>query len=273
MNKVIACIDGSPATAAVCDAGAWAARTLHGQLSFAVPSDTGALLDNAGLAFELVRPRGDQTPSDRTAAEERQGRLLSAYAMVLVEAAQVRVGPEAQVARDLVPAVQSVARMARRSRDAQLVVMPQDMAVPGSALFAALSCPVLAVGADAPAAWEGVVVAFDGRTSGRRMIDRLIDFPLLRGRSVRVVMAAPSNVATRLELAWAVDRIRSAYCVEAADLLPGTPVDAIRTFMAQGGPQLLVLGGYHDATCVPGGIGRTMNELLRFPDTAALVLR
>jgi nucleotide-binding universal stress UspA family protein len=274
MKKVIACIDGSPASAAVCDAGAWAACTLRGQLSFAVPSDAcSGLLDNSGLAIDLANPRGDGLPFDPGAAEDRQARLLSAYATVLLEAAQVRVGPRAQVARDPAPSVQSVARIARRARDAQLVVMPQDMVMSGGALYAALSCPVLAVPARTPTAWQGVVVAFDGRISGRRMIDRLADFPLLRGRPVHVVMAAASTETTRLELAWAVERIRTACPVESADLLPGQPADAIRAFVAQRGSQLLVLGGYHHATCLPGRIGHTMNALLQLPDAAALVLR
>lgn len=205
-----------------------------------------------------------------------------AYAGALLEAALVRVGPDALLADRNAHMVEPVAQIAQRARDAQPVVLPRAMLLPDESvggdpapggLCSALACSLLAVDPETRRPGNGAVVAFDGRMSGRRMIERLVDFPPLRGKRVRVVMASPSTIVTRLELAWAVDRIRTACSVETVELLPGRSADAIPAFVQRHEANLLVLGRHHHATGLHAQIGRTMYELLRLRGAATLVVR
>lgn len=280
--RVLACIDGSAETETVCDYAAWSARALDGVVEFAVAADASpAVLGTAGFGTEGRRMAQHALLNELSGLERRRRELVTAYGRDLVEAAQKHIGPGAAVVRGQLR-IDVLSRIVRHTGDARLLVLSRELllqqncadseAAPGCHLAAA-GCSMLVVDAGAWSPPAHVAVAFDGRITGRSMIEKLVQLPLYRALRVSLVMAVPSTPGMREQASWATSQLAGAGRLDRVELLPGSPAEVITRFLQNTGADLLVLGSYHYGSLRQNVVGSTMQHLLRWQQTPTLVIR
>lgn len=281
-TRILACTDGSAATAAVCEWAAWSAFALDGKVEFAFAADVSpTAVGAAGFGSESQRTHQLALLHELSGLEERRRALVCAYGRSIVAAAEKHVGTRAPVGAGA-SQIDALLRIVQHTGDARLLVLPRELLLqqhgdgadtaPGCYLAAA-GCSILAVDAAAPPRPNHVAIAFDGRITGRRMIEKLVQLPLYRGLRISLVMAGPPTPGNREQASWAAAQLGDGAALENVVLLPGSPVKVISGFLEESGADLLVLGGYHYASLRQNVVGSTMQHLLRWQHTPILVIR
>jgi nucleotide-binding universal stress UspA family protein len=284
MGAIRACIDGSPETAAVCDLGIWAATKLDRPLTFAVVSHSGeSSVATAGFGDEPQRLSQMSMLHALAAVEVRRRELVASYADALLHAAQDYVGAAASVVVENPALVGNLASIIAGAANTLLLIVgrhqllddpghPAPDAVPGRYL-AALSSPMLVVDADCQHRPRHMAVAFDGRLTGRSMIERLCQLRIACDMRVSVIMAAAPTAPMQAQAAWATAQLMEAGVAAQTMLWPGLPLNVIADFVRQNEVDLLVLGGYHYSNLRSNVMGSTMTNVIRSVKTPTLVMR
>lgn len=117
---------------------------------------------------------------------------------------------------------------------------------------------------------ERVLVAFDGSTSARRLVDMLAHNPLAAGWECHVVMAGNADAA---HLAWAEERLRESHAACRVQAVPGDATEVIPAYAENHGVHLLAMGAYGHSKIRELLLGSTTTTLIRRCQLPVLVVR
>ncbi len=285
MNKVYACIDGLTSTTAVIDLAAWSAQRLTTPLEFLHvlehQPDRAAFGDYSGaiglgaqeaLLFELSELDARRSKL----AQEAAGQLLAS-------------------ARDRASAL-GVHQVDGRMRHGELVDTLQEMEADArlfvlgghyhatrpsrihldhhvERVIRAVHRPVLVTTQARFEAPHRFVIAFDGSTTARKMVDTVAASPLLKGLPATVAMSGADSATAQQQLDWARQTLATAGFDVTVALVPGEPEQSLPELMKATAAGLLVMGAYGHSRIRQLIVGSTTTTLLRLSEVPVLILR
>lgn len=281
MSQVIACIDGSRITSAVCDYAAWASRQLEAPLNFLhvlgrseypVPAD---LSGNIGLGSrEHLLQELAELDEKRSKVALEQGRLM-------LDAAKARA-----VADGVTSPITSRQRhgelvdtLLELESDIRLLVMGRQGDSAGEHIGShlenvvrTLHRPILVIPADYTAP-RRILVAFDGSATTRKAVEMVAASPLFRGLPCHVVMVGADKPEAHEQLDWARTTLEQAGFEVTANLRAGQVEDVLCAYRTEHAIDLIVMGAYGHSKIREFLVGSTTTKLIRQAKIPLLLLR
>jgi nucleotide-binding universal stress UspA family protein len=283
MSQVIACIDGSSITLAVCDYAAWASRRMDAPLDFLhvlgrseypVPTD---LSGNIGLGSR------EHLLQELAELDEKRGRVALEQGRLMLEAAKERA------IVDGVPNPTSRQRhgelvdtLLEFQSDIRLLVMGRQGEHGDSAgehigshlenVVRTLHRPILVVPADYSEP-KRILVAFDGSATTRKAVEMVAASPLFRSLPCHVVMVGADKAEAHEQLEWARATLAKAGFEVTASLRSGQVEEVLCAYRNEHQIDLIVMGAYGHSKIREFLVGSTTTKLIRQAKIPLLLLR
>ncbi|MGK2951044.1 MAG: universal stress protein [Thiobacillus sp.] len=283
MSHVIACIDGSSITLAVCDYAAWASRRMDAPLNFLhvlgrseypIPAD---LSGNIGLGSR------EHLLQELAELDEKRSRVALEQGRLMLDAARARA------IEDGVPNPTSRQRhgelvdtLIEFEHDIRLLVTGRQGEHGDSAgehigshlenVVRTLHRPILVIPADYSEP-QRILVAFDGSATTRKAVEMVAASPLFRGLPCHVVMVGTDKAEARAQLEWARATLAKAGFEVTASLRAGQVEEVLCVYRTEHAIDLIVMGAYGHSKIREFLVGSTTTKLIRQAKIPLLLLR
>jgi len=283
MNQVLACIDGSPQAAAVCDCAAWASLRLDAPLTLLHVLDQQQYPATGNLSGIIGLGSREYLLEELAALDAKRSKLALEEGRMMLDAARQRVvqagvtQPEIRQRHgDLLESLHEL------ERDTRLVVIGKqgedsgsDRQLIGSQLESAIRTlhrPILVT----PASFStprSVMLAFDGSDTTRKGVEMLASSPLFRGIPIHLVMVGADTGDNHALLEAARDALSAAGFEVYLSIRPGEVEPSLHAYQAEHGIDLLVMGAYGHSRIRQFLVGSTTTSMIRTTTTPLLLLR
>ncbi|TVT66474.1 MAG: universal stress protein [Pseudomonas sp.] len=282
MKPVIACIDGSAASIAVCDYAAWASTRLAAPLTFLhvlyrPPIVRSDLSGNLGIDARI------SLMNELVALDERRGRLARENGQYVLEAAKhhvddlgvvhpqshLRYGTLVDCLKD-VEADTGLVVIGRRGGSSNTA--SQILGSQVENVVRAIDCPVLVVSGRFTIA-QRFLIAYDGSDTAQRCVEKLAASTLLKGLDCHVLMVGGQTTSSHEQIYWAKKTLQEhGYAVTTA--IHGGEADAvINNYCKAERIDLLVMGAYGHSRIRQFFVGSTTTKMLRQVQIPLLLVR
>lgn len=285
MNKILACIDTRGNTDAVIDWAAWAAVRMDSTLEFLHVlerhPERAAVTDFSGTIGvdaqeSLLKELSDQD-EQRSVALREAGRELLAHARGRAASAgatrldaRLRHGDFIDTAIELQGEADLFVLGEHYHASAQAPIRAEHHL---ERVIRGVSSSVLVATAEAFAAPQRVVVAYDGSPAARKALAQLAQHPLVAGLTVLIAMVAPDMPLARQQLKEAQAALQVAGATAETELIAGEPQQVLPDLVKSHAPALLVMGAFGHSRLRQLLVGSTTTTLLRLSDVPVLILR
>ncbi|HEY9100149.1 MAG TPA: universal stress protein [Thiobacillus sp.] len=283
MSQVIACIDGSSITLAVCDYAAWASRKMDAPLDFLhvlgraeypVPTD---LSGNIGLGSrEHLLQELAELDEKRGKVALEQGRLMLAAAKERAIVDGVPNPTSRQRHGELVDTLLEF------QSDIRLLVMGRQGEHGDNAgehigshlenVVRTLHRPILVIPTDYSEP-RRFLIAFDGSATTRKAVDMVALSPLFRGLPCHMVTVGADKTEARDQLDWAQATLEGSGFDVTTSILSGQVEEALCAYRNEHAIDLIVMGAYGHSKIREFLVGSTTTQLIRQAKIPLLLLR
>ncbi|HLA32277.1 MAG TPA: universal stress protein [Pseudomonas sp.] len=283
MSQVMACIDGSQSTTAVCDYAAWASQRLSAPLTLLHVLDELQYPNTTDLSGTIGLGSREHLLDELAKLDQQRHTLAMEQGRLMLEAARERVKTDgvepAQLRQrhgDLVDCLQEL------EADIRLLVIGRQgktsdslSQLVGSHLenvIRTLHRPIL-VSCGEFKAPRSYMLAYDGSFTAHKSLQMIAASPLLEGLPAHLVMVGADTSAAREQLKSAERVLRdSASSVQLA-ICAGDVEPALHAYQIEQGIDLLAMGAYGHSRIRQFLVGSTTSYLLRTSTSALLILR
>ncbi|HCJ28729.1 MAG TPA: universal stress protein UspA [Pseudomonas sp.] len=283
MNQVMACIDGSPSAAAVCDCAAWASLQLDAPLILLHVLDQQQYPAAGNLSGIIGLGSREYLLEELAALDEKRSKLALEEGRMMLDAAKQRAitagvaQPEVRQRHgDLVESLRDL------ESDTRLVVIGKqgedsgnDLQLIGSQLesvIRTLHRPILVTSARFSAPTR-IMLAFDGSATTRKGVEMLASSPLFKGIPIHLVMVGADTGDNRALLGSAGETLTAAGFEVHTAIRAGEVEPTLHAYQAEQGIDLLVMGAYGHSRIRQFLVGSTTTSMIRSATTPLLLLR
>ncbi|WP_417792188.1 universal stress protein [Stutzerimonas xanthomarina] len=283
MNQVLACIDGSPQAAAVCDCAAWASLKLDAPLTLLHVLDHQQYPAAGNLSGIIGLGSREYLLEELAALDAKRSKLALEEGRMMLDAAKQRVlnagvlQPEARQRHgDLVESLHEL------ERDTRLLVIGKqgedsgsDRQLIGSQLesvIRTLHRPILVTPANFSVP-TSVMLAFDGSDTSRKGVEMIASSPLFQGIPIHLVMISEDTGDSRALLESARDALTAAGFEVRIAIRAGEVEPMLHAYQAEHGIGLLAMGAYGHSRIRQFLVGSTTSRMIRTTTTPLLLLR
>lgn len=283
MTHVMACIDGSPQAAAVCDCSAWASKRLDAPLTllhvldrqqYPVSGDLSGIiglgsrefllqelatldekraklaLEEGRMMLDSARQRAISAGVAQPECRQRHGDLVESLRDLQDETRLLVIGRQGEDSGDAIQHIGSQLENVIRTMQRPILVAPGDFSAP-----------------------QSVMLAFDGSATSRKGVEMLAGSPLFKGMPIHLVMVAADTADNQAQLENARGVLTAAgFNVEIA-IRAGEVEPTLHAYQAEHGIDLLVMGAYGHSRIRQFFVGSTTTNMIRTTSTPLLVLR
>lgn len=283
MTHVMACIDGSPQAAAVCDCAAWASQRLGASLTllhvldrrqFPVSGDLSGIIGLGSREFLLQELATLDEKRAKLALEE--GRMMLDAARQRAIAAGVAQPECRQRHGDLVEALRDLQNetrllvIGRQGEDSDDAL--QHIGSQLESVIRTMHRPILVtVGQFTPP--RSLMLAFDGSATTLKGVEMLAASPLFKGLPIHLVMVGNENDAVLTQLNAARDALAAGGLEVHTAIRAGEVEPTLHAYQAEHGIDLLVMGAYGHSRIRQFFVGSTTTSMIRTTRTPLLLLR
>lgn len=283
-SRVIsACIDGSASSSAVCDAAAWASKTIGAPIRFLHVLEWARTPTADDLSGAIGLGSRSRLMAELTALDEKRGRIALEHGKLLLEEAKERaaeLGVEdvalQQRRGSLVEALQDteeetrlfiIGRLGSDNEGREQAIGSQVETVVRS-----ISRPILATVGDftPPERW---LLAYDGSDAAATVVSRVGRSPILKGLPGHVVFVGDDKAANRSSLERAAGQLSDAGHEVSHHLLSGNIVDSLKGFRKEHGIGLTVMGAYGHSRIREFFVGSNTERMIASSAVPLLLLR
>lgn len=284
-KKVLACIDHSTYSPAVCDCAAWAALRLNAPLEFIHVLDRHPeIAQKHDLSGSIGLGAREALLEDLAALDEKRSKIAFESGRLLLEGAKQRAisdgvaAPESRQRHG-----ELVETLAELEKDARLFVLgkrgeaaenaPEHIGSNLERVVRALHRPILVVAKEFKPP-SRFAIAFDNSMTTRKGVEMIASSPLFKEMTGHVVMAGATSSATNQKLAWARDRLNDGGIeVKAAVAVDGDAEIVISEYIRANQIELLVMGAYGHSRIRQLLVGSTTTAMIRTSSIPLLLLR
>ncbi|MDP3333086.1 MAG: universal stress protein [Methylococcaceae bacterium] len=255
-NLVLACLDGSSLTEAVCDYAAWIAQRVDAPLKLLHIIDhhheTAAHLDLSGnIGLDSQQHLLDEL----TAAEQQLSKLRLQQGKQLLQAAKDRViqngiaepisnQRHGSLVESLIELEDSLRLVVIGLRGKVHENQADKLGAKLESIIRSLHKPVLVVNG-AFKAPQRIMIAYDGSKAADKAVDMVATSPLYKGLVCHLVCVSKDGTTMEPLLQTAADKLNNAGGFEViTQLLPGKPEQALCNYQAQHAIDLTVMGAF-----------------------------
>ena len=283
MKKVLACIDGSTYSPAVCDAATWAAARMGAPLLFlhVLAKEQGAapvdLSGNIGLGAQ------ESLLEELAALDEKRGKLARERGRQLLAAARFRARTAGVVESDslqrhgglvetLTEQEDNIRLLVIGKRGEAAQIASEHLGSHLERVIRALHRPTL-VATTRFVTPRKIMLAFDGSPTARKALEMVAASPLFQGLPCHLVMVGADTIETQADLARARQILEMARFEVEATILSGEVEAVLIEYQRQHGIDLMIMGAYGHSRIRHLLIGSTTTAMLRKSTIPLLLLR
>lgn len=283
MKTITACIDGSAASAAVCDAAVWASRNLGAPIRLLHVLEKSESPVGGDLSGAIGLGSREHLLDALAGLDEERGRLALEHGKHLLEAARERVGKSGkentstmQRHGNLVETLQEL-----ESGTRLLVIGRQGEAHENSArsigsnlenIVRALHVPIFVAlpGFMKPSCF---MIAWDGSRTAEKAVRMVAGSPLLKGLACHLVTVRASGKSAETDTGAARAQLDSAgFAVTVAELQGGVQ-ESLEEYRKQNGIGLTVMGAYGHSRIRRFFVGSNTTRMITESTVPLLLLR
>lgn len=283
MTQVVACIDGSRITPAVCDYAVWASRRLDAPLNFLqvlgksdypVPADLSGSLGLGGQEALLQELALLDEQRSRLALEQGRNMLDAAKARAAADGvanpgSQQRHGELVDTLREFADEIRLLV-MGRQGEQGDS--LGDHIGTHLENVVRTLHRPILVIPADYVEP-QRIMIAFDGSPTTRKAVDIVARSPLFRGLPCHLVMAGSERPEAREQIEWAKAHLEAAGFEVSAEIRAGEVEQVLCSYRVEHAIDLVVMGAYGHSKIREFLIGSTTTNMLRQCKVPFLLLR
>lgn len=283
MTHVMACIDNSQSSVAVCDYAAWASQRLDAPLTLLHVLDEEKYPAGADLSGSIGLGSREHLLEELATLDARRARLALEQGQGMLEKARERT----VICGAAVPELKQrhghlVESLNDLQDDIRLLVIGKvgenstrnahSLGSQIEAVVRTLHRPILitASGYKEP---EKVMLAFDGSPTAYKTVQMLAASPLCEGLPLHLVMVGAESENNRETLEKASNLLLSSGIVVQAQIRQGEVETALHAYQAEHGIDLLVMGAYGHSRIRQFLVGSTTTTMLRTATVPVLLLR
>ncbi|MFZ3176056.1 MAG: universal stress protein [Thiobacillus sp.] len=283
MSQVIACIDGSRLTLAVCDYAAWASRKMDAPLDFLHVLGRSEYPIPADLSGNLGLGSREHLLQELAELDEKRSRVALEQGRLMLDAARARA------VEDGVPNPASRQRhgelvdtLIELETDIRLLVMGRQGEHGDSAgehigshlenVVRTLHRPILVIPSDYTEP-QRILIAFDGSATTRKAVEMVAASPLFRGLPCHLVMVGADKAEAHEQLDWARTTLERAGFQVIAGIRSGHVEEVLCAYRTEHAIDLIVMGAYGHSKIREFLVGSTTTKLIRQSRVPLLLLR
>ena len=282
MTQILACIDGSILSTAVCDAGAWASERLEAPLLLLhalekTESPEGNFAGNIGLGSR------EALLEELTALDEQRSKLALEHGKHMLEQAEARAKEDGAVNIKCMQRhgnlVETLLDMEESTR---LYVMGRSGETHESiahsigshleSIVRAVHRPILITLPEFRAP-QSFMVAYDGSESVENALTSITDTPLLKGLPCHLVMVGEASAERTQQMQIAAERLEAAGHEVIRSFLDGDVLVKLQSYQQRHQIELMVMGAYGHSRIRQFFVGSTTRKMIAQSDIPLLVLR
>ncbi|MBN1279057.1 MAG: universal stress protein [Chlorobium sp.] len=255
MSKVIACVDGSAAAGAVCDAAAWSASQLEAPLVLMHVLEKTETPVKGDLSGNIGLGTREQLLEDLVELEAKKSRLALEHGKEMLQQARLRTSKlyegETTTLQRHGNLLETTLELQHESR---LLVMGRQGEAHENAsgsigshienVVRAMHRPILVVMPSFTPP-KRFMIAYDASDTAEKALDMVAQSPLLKGLDCHVVMiGSTSKPEPRNRLEAACRKLEQQEFVVTRSLLEGEVIPTLRNYQEAHGIELMVMGAY-----------------------------
>lgn len=283
MSQIMACIDGSSASPAVCDYAAWAASRTGAPLSLLHVLDRKQFPSERNFTGRISLGGSQKLLEEMAELDARRSRMALEQGRLMLEAAQQRVAETGfsrsttrQRHGDLVDTLADMESeirilvMGRQGEDGDSVGAHVGNNV--ERVIRTLHKPILLT----PASFRAprrILLAYDGSETTRKGLALIAGSPLFQGLDCHLVTVGEDNARHRNLLEEATNQLRGVGLAVQASLLQGNVETALRSYQRDNNIDMIVMGAFGHSALRQFFVGSTTSSLLRHAEVPLLVSR
>ena len=283
MNNVIACIDGSAINTAVCTAGCWVAQRLEKPLLLLHTLEKQQLQGAGDLSGAIGLGAQTELLQKMAKLDEERAQLALRLAKALVEQAEAEArNSGCDNVNTLLRHGDFVDALVELESDARLMVVGksgQDHASELTALGAHIETLIRQVHTSiliTPHEFkvpERFMLAYDGRETADRSLERVISGGLLTGLECHLVMVRNDAHATPDALERAAERLRAEGYSVKASLIEGAIFDSLQQYQHDHNIGLMIMGAFAHSKIRRMFLGSNTIRMIQSANIPLIVLR
>jgi nucleotide-binding universal stress UspA family protein len=282
-TTVLACIDGSSYSPAVCDAAAWVVHRLDVKLTFLHVLHKKQEVPQTDLSGSIGLGARESLLEELAALDEKRGKLAQQQGRQILAAATERArhagvaDPEGMqrhggLVETLLELESGIRFLVLGKRGEAADIASEHLGSHLERVVRTMKCSTL-VTTEAFQPPQRVMLAFDGSTTARKVVDRIASSPLLTGLPCHLVMVGAETAESRAKLDQARQTLEQAGFEAPAMILPGEPESVLSQYQKENQIDLLIMGAYGHSRIRQLLIGSTTTAMLRKSEIPVLLLR
>jgi nucleotide-binding universal stress UspA family protein len=283
MTHVMACIDGSTSSSAVCDCAAWASLRLQAPLTFLHVLDQNRYPKASDFSGNIGLGSREHLLEALAELDAKRSKLALEQGNIMLEAAKARAHTDGIATPNIRQRHGDLAAtLAELENDIRLLVIGKQGEASGSLgqhigsqlenVIRTLHRPILVTATQFKVP-ESLMLAFDGGATTRSGVDTLAASPLFRNLPIHLVMVGVDSAAHREQLQQASRVLGTAGFTVQTAIRTGEVEPALHTYQAEHRIDLLAMGAYGHSRIRKFLVGSTTTNMIRTTSTAMLLLR
>ncbi|AMX04226.1 universal stress protein UspA [Microbulbifer thermotolerans] len=250
---MLACIDGSHYTGAVCDYAAWISVATGAPLKLLHNIERGNVPAVADLTGSIGLGSQEELLEELTALEQQRARLMVQQGKLMLQAASERAGQYGvqevtscqrhdSLSESLIELEDHIRVLVLGIRGEEHSGTEQGLGTHLETVVRSLHKPILVVNKEFRSP-RRIMLAYDGSEGARKALAMVCESPLFRGLSCHLVHVGPAETAEGL-LAEASMQLDQAGLEVNASRLDGRTVAALTAYQAEHKIDLTVMGAF-----------------------------
>lgn len=279
-SNVVACIDGTDISRAVCDMAAWASLCMQAPLEILHVLDKSEYPRKTDLSGSLTLGSRTTLLDELSSLDEKRGKLALEQGRLMLEEAKARAIKDG-VAKPILrqrhgSLLETLTEMEDRIR--LLVLGKHEEHLNdhvGSRLenvVRTMHTPILITTPkfEKP---KRVMLAFDGSKTTRKGVEMVAESPLFKGLPCHVVMVGEDTSANRQQLDWATGVLEKAGFEAPGAIIDGDVETVLCDYRASQTIDMLIMGAYGHSMIRRLLVGSTTTNIIRNASVPVLLLR
>ena len=274
MSEVIACIDGSPAAARVCDYAVWAVQRLNAPLTLLHVLDHSRYPVESDLSGNLLLGGRESLLTELSELDAKRNKLALEQGKLMLDGAASRAiekgVAEPKQRQRHGGLVETLAGMQEQTRILVIGKLGEEHAGEAAQVgdhveqvIRTMHKPILVVPSDFAEPGK-IMLAFDGSPTCREGVKLLAASPLFLGLPCHLVAVGKDKQLSE-DLDWARDTLeKSGHEVEVAQL-EGDVEPALHQYQQDNGIDMVVMGAYGHSRIREFFVGSTTSKMIKVP--------
>lgn len=281
MSEVLACIDGSTTTPAVCDYAVWASQRLQTALTLLHVLDQQQYPQQTDYSGIIGLGTREHLLEELAGLDQQRNKIALEQGHLMLEAAQARAelaGASAPLMRQRHGSLQENLKDLEAS--IRLLVIGRHTSTSASqnvgsrleSVIRTVQRPILVTCGDFLAP-QNYLLAYDGSATARKALQMVASSPLLKGLPCHLLMVGNDANACQTLLNEAAEVIKPCASNVTLAVRKGEIEPALHAYQSEHTIDLLVMGAYGHSRIRQFLLGSTTTQLLSSSTSALLILR